>query len=241
MNNLDFLKGRIIAHRGCFDNSLGIPENSIASFKKAIELGLAIELDIHVLKDNTVVVFHDDNLNRMTGINKEIKYFTYPELKDIKLLNSAETIPTLKEVLDLVYGKVPLLIEFKSDGTLKRLEKEAMMLLEKYKGQYAIQSFNPSCVNYFRKKYPNIPRGQLSHSYNTTKIPFVYRLLPLLDLITKPDFLSCGIKNCKTPKIEKLMKKRLVFGWTVRDKTQFEEYKNVFSNLICENIDELIK
>ena len=88
MNNIDFLKNRIIAHRGYFDNSLGIPENSLPAFKKAIDLNFAIELDIHILKDNTIVAFHDNNLKRMTGINKPLKDYNYGELKDIKLLDT---------------------------------------------------------------------------------------------------------------------------------------------------------
>ena len=184
MNNIDFLLKKVISHRGVFDNSLGIPENSLESFKKAVEQGYSIELDIHVLKDNTVVVFHDDNLKRMTGIDKKINTFTYEELKEIKLLNSTETIPTLEEVLELIDGKVPILIEFKSDGTIRRLEQEAMKILVNYKGKYAIQSFDPNCVYFFKKNYPNIPRGQLIHGYDSIRNSLVNLCLPIINIFT---------------------------------------------------------
>ena len=240
MENLNFLKENIIAHRGFFDNTLGIPENSLPAFKRAIEFGFIIELDIHILKDNTIVVFHDDNLLRMTGVNKPIKDFTYPELQSLYLKGSTEKIPTLEEVLKLVNSKVPLLIELKSDYKPKLLVNETMKLLQKYNGKFAIQSFSPACIYYFKKHYPNVPRGQLSHSYNNTKIPFANRFLPIFNLITKPNFLSCGIKKCNKNKILRLKQKKLVLGWTIKDKTQYEEYKSIFSNLICENIQNYL-
>lgn len=241
MNNLNFLKSKIIAHRGYFDEALGIPENSLPAFRRAIEYGFIIELDIHILKDNTIVVFHDDNLLRMTGENKLIRDCTYPELQKLHLKNSSEKIPTFEDVLKLVNEKVPLLIELKSDYKPKILVNETMKLLQSYDGRYAIQSFSPACIYYFKKHYPNVPRGQLSHSYNNTKIPFANKFLPLFNLITKPDFLSCGIKKCKNSKILKLKQKKLVLGWTIKDKTQYKEYKHVFSNLICENMQNYFK
>ena len=241
MNNIDFLKNRIIAHRGYFDNSLGIPENSLPAFKKAIDLNFAIELDIHILKDNTIVAFHDNNLKRMTGINKPLKDYNYGELKDIKLLDTNICIPTFAEVLQLVDGKVPLLIEFKNDYNLKGLIDGAMDLLKKYNGKYAIQSFHPACINYFRKKYPSIPRGQLSYDYKKDRITFIGRFVlrnMLFNIITKPDFISYRIGQCKESKIEKWKKKRPVLGWVVNNKQQFEQNKNIFDILIGENLDE---
>lgn len=243
MNNLDFLMNNLIAHRGYWDMALGIPENSISSFKRAIEYKYPIELDIHVLKDNTVVVFHDDNLKRMTGLNKEIADCTYSEIKKLYLQGTQEKIPTLKEVLELVNGKVPLLIEFKSDGHLKELEKEAMKLLINYKGKFGIQSFNPLCVNYFKKYYPNIPRGQLSHSHINSNIPFIAKFAlknMIFNIFTKPDFISYDISNCNKNKILKWEQKRMVFGWTVRSKEQYEENKKIFDNLIGENMEHYI-
>lgn len=109
-SKLKHLKGLHIAHRGLHDNQNGIPENSLSAFKKAVNIGYAIENDIHLSSDGEVVVFHDDNILRMCGINKKINNMTLGEIKELRLLNTSETIPTLKECLDVVDGKVPLLI-----------------------------------------------------------------------------------------------------------------------------------
>ena len=82
--DLSFLKNKIVAHRGYHDINIGIPENSILSFKRAIDKNYLIEFDLHLLKDGNVVVFHDDNLKRMTGLDSPIKDKTYPELQNLK-------------------------------------------------------------------------------------------------------------------------------------------------------------
>ena len=109
---MSFLSTKPISHRGVHDNDK-VPENSIEAFKLAIKKGYIIELDVHLLKDNEIVVFHDDNLLRMTGVNKKIKNTTYKELQELKLLDTRYKIPKLIDVLNLVDGKVPLLIELK--------------------------------------------------------------------------------------------------------------------------------
>ena len=99
--DLDFLKSNIIAHRGAFNNK-DIPENSIKAFEKAIEKNYIIELDVHILKDNTIVVYHDDNVKRLTGVDKSIIDFNYSQLKELSLLNTKYKIPRLIDVLELV-------------------------------------------------------------------------------------------------------------------------------------------
>ena len=104
MNKTKFI---FIAHRG-IHNNLNIPENSIKSFKRAISKNIPIELDIHLTSDDKLVVFHDDNLIRMTGLYKKIRKCTYDEISKLKLLNTNEVIPLLSDVLDLINGKVLL-------------------------------------------------------------------------------------------------------------------------------------
>ena len=144
----NFLKNNIIAHRGIYDNKK-IFENSLEAFKKAIDKGYAIELDLRLTKDNKIVIFHDDKLERLTNEKGYIKDKNFIELEKIKLINNSK-IPTFKEVLDLVNGKVPLLIELKSNIKGTRLEKEVVKELKNYKGEYAIQSFNPKTIIWFR-------------------------------------------------------------------------------------------
>ena len=155
-----FENHRIIAHRGIHDN-IKIYENTIEAFKLAIEKNYIIEIDIHKTVDNKIVVFHDYNTQRLFDVNLKIENTTYKELKKLKKFH----IPTLEEVLKIVDGKVPLLIELKQPNKVGELEKITMKILNKYKGQFAIQSFNPKTIYWFKKNYPNILRGQLSSIY----------------------------------------------------------------------------
>ena len=199
--DLSFLKSNIIAHRGYFDNK-NIPENSLRAFELAMKKNYIIELDLHLLKDKKIVVFHDDNLKRMTGINKNIKEYSYDELKNIKLLNSNYNIPTLEEVLKLVDGKVPMIIEFKYDRKPGQLEKEAVKQLDNYKGKFSVKSFNPLSVNWFRKHRPEYIRGLLiNYSHKNIKQLITSKMI-LLNMC-KPDYLSCSYKYYKSKKIKK--------------------------------------
>ncbi|HIT62490.1 MAG TPA: glycerophosphodiester phosphodiesterase, partial [Candidatus Caccovivens faecavium] len=130
-----------IAHRGLHDKVS--PENSLSAFEKAVENGYAIELDVQLLADDTVVVFHDESLSRMTGNDGYIKFLNKEDLKVLKLGNSKEHIPTFEEVLKLVNGRTPLLIEIKNQFKVGKLEQKVIALLKDYKGEYAVQSFNP--------------------------------------------------------------------------------------------------
>ena len=111
--NIDFILKTPIAHRGL--HNVKAPENSLAAFRLAIEHGNVIELDVHMLADGKIVVFHDDNLKRMTGVDAVIKDKTFAELSKLWLKKSSQKIPLLTEVLDLVDGKVPIIIEIKYD------------------------------------------------------------------------------------------------------------------------------
>ena len=164
MKDLSFLKNNLIAHRGLHNKD--IPENSIPAFKNAIKNNYIIELDIHLLKDNTIIVFHDDNLQRMTTKNIELKNTTYGKIKNLKLNNTNYTIPTLSEVLKLVSGKVPLIIELKYDRKVGLLEQELVKQLDDYKGNFCIKSFRPQTVRWFKKNKPDYIRGLLVHYKN---------------------------------------------------------------------------
>ncbi len=236
MKKHNFLTGNtIIAHRGVYNNEKGIIENTIPAFCKAMQCKYIIELDIHIIKDNTVVVFHDDNLKRLTGINRKIKEYTYKELKKVKLRNTTQHIPKLEEVLQLVNGKVPLLIELKYDRFIGKLEKELANLLKKYNGDYAIQSFNPLSIIWFRIKKPDVLRGQITTniSYNIIKKYVIEKMF--LNFFSKPDFISFNINNVKCDKIKKFKSQYIVLGWTVKTQVEFLKLKNCYDNLICEN------
>ena len=240
--DLSFLKENLIAHRGAHNINKGIPENSIKAFKEAIKNNYIIELDIHLLKDNNIVVFHDDDLIRMTGVDKKLKDTTYEEIKDLKLQNTDNYIPLFKDVLDLIDGKVPIIVEFKYDVKTGKLEEEAMKLLNLYKGKYVIKSFNPFSLIWFKKNYPQIIRGQLSYDFKGKKMNPIHKFFckkMLLNIISKPDFISYGVKSLPNKKIKKYRKDILILGWTVKTKKDLEKAKKYCDNFICENFEEL--
>ena len=141
MNIFDsWLVQKRIAHRGLFEE--GKPENSLAAFENAIANNYAIELDVRALKDGTIVVFHDDKLGRMTGLDGYISNCTYEDIKDARLLKTSECIPTLEQVLALVNGRTELLIEIKNMNKVG-FEKDVYKILSTYKGEWAVESFNP--------------------------------------------------------------------------------------------------
>lgn len=228
-----FLLDRPIAHRGYHSKDSGIPENSILAFEKAIRNNCIIELDVHLLKDSNVVVFHDDNLKRMTGINKNLKECSYDELKEVYLNNTNQTIPLLKDVLELVNGRVPLIIELKYDVKLGLLESKVIELLDNYKGNYAIKSFNPFTVIYFRFKRPNVIRGQLLSEKFNSKIYGRH----FFDFVSKPDFISCNFRDIKKFKFNRGKKKRIILGWTIRNIDDFNTAIKYCDNCICENFN----
>lgn len=239
--NTNFLKQNLIAHRGMHNVKNGIPENSMMAFEKAIENSYIIELDVHILKDKSVIVFHDDNLQRMTGFNKNVKDTTYSEIKDLKLQNTNFNIPLLKEVLDFVDGKVPIIIELKTDVKCGVLEKETVNILKQYKGKYALKSFNPFSVYWLKKHHPEIIRGQLASNFNNDKMNIVKKLFlknMLLNFITKPDFISYGIDGLPNKRVEKYRKTNVVLGWTITNHIQMEKAKKYCDNFICENLDK---
>lgn len=238
--DISILTKSLIAHRGYHNIEEGIPENSMKAFKRAVENNLIIELDVHVLKDGEVVVFHDANLKRMTGIDKKIKDFNYNDIKEIKLQGTNEKIPLLKDVLNMVNGRVPIIIELKYDVKCGRLEEEVIKIIKNYNGEYAVKSFNPLSVNYFRKKFPEAIRGQLSSDFKTDKMSKIKKLIlskMVFNFITKPDFISFDIRALPNKKVQKIRKNKLILGWTIKNENDLEKAKKYCDNYICENID----
>ena len=235
--DLDFLKKTVIAHRGIFDN-LKVPENSVKSFIDAINKNYGIEFDIHLTKDNKIVVFHDDKLSRMTNKNGFIKDYTFEELKKTKLLNTKYYIPSLEEVLDLVDGKVPILIEIKYDYKKKLLCKELIKVLDNYKGEFAIQSFDPSIVSYFRFHKNSYLRGLLLYDKKDDKFKRICNTILSIP-ICKPDFLSINKSMIDYKNIKRFNKKKDVFVWTIKSKKELEKYYDMCDNVIC-NIKEIV-
>lgn len=152
---------RPYAHRGLWGE--GVPENSLAAFRRAAEAGFGIELDVQLSADGVVMVFHDDTLDRVCGITGRLSDLPAAELSRIPLSGVAgECIPTLAEVLKVVDGRVPLLIELKGESGDTRLVPALLAALKDYKGAYCMESFNPLLLRAVKKQAPHILRGLLS-------------------------------------------------------------------------------
>ena len=217
----------IIAHRGIHNEA--IPENSMKAFSLALKKNIPIEFDIHILKDKNIVVFHDDNLKRMTNKDKFIKECTYEEIKDLKLKNTDEKIPLLKDVLKLVNGKVLLDIELKMDVTDHSLEDGLIEILKDYNGEVILKSFDYRKVKYL-KKHTNYKIGLLIKRMSGFK-DFIIRNINF-NILIKPDFLACN-KNMLDCKSVKTFKKD-IYIWTIKNKDELKIYKSDY--YISENI-----
>lgn len=217
----------LIAHRGIHNEA--IPENSMKAFSLALKKNIPIEFDVHILKDKNIVVFHDDNLKRMTNKDKFIKECTYEEIKDLKLKNTDEKIPLLKDVLKLVDGKVLLDIELKMDVTDHSLEDGLIEILKDYNGEVILKSFDYRKVKYL-KKHTNYKIGLLIKRMSGFK-DFVIRNINF-NIIIKPDFLACN-KNMLDCKSVKTFKKD-IYIWTIKNKDELKIYKSDY--YISENI-----
>lgn len=225
------IKNNIIAHRGVFDNKL-VPENTIPAFKKALELNYPIELDVQLTKDNTLVVFHDEDLKRMANRNEKIKDLDYAELKKIKILDTKETIPKFEDVLKLIKDKILIDIEIKDTKKIKETCEILMEELKEYKN-YVIKSFNPKIVRYINTNYPDVEVGYLIHNKYPNK--FLDWLLKSTLIISycQPDFLAISKKLLKTKKFQKLSKKYPILVWTIKDNKEIKNDKLIY---ICNNL-----
>ena len=156
-----------IAHRGYFDNDSDAPENSLAAFQRAIDHGYAIELDTQITSDGTVVVLHDKSLLRTSGVDRNVEDMTDAELAECRLFGTDEKVPTFKEALDLIDGQVPLLVEIKGEAgdDVAAISAATAELLDEYDGVYAVQSFNPFALQWFKDNRPDVPRGLLSKDF----------------------------------------------------------------------------
>lgn len=234
-----WLFSRPIAHRGL--HGIDAPENSLAAFGKAIEAGFPIEIDVRPIDDGTVVVFHDDKLTRMTDLDGYVCNMTRSDLEKVRLRNSDERIPTFKEVLEFVDGRTPLLIEIKNDSTVGQLERDTLELLSSYKGEYAVQSFNPYSMEFFKKNAPQIPRGQLSCFFDKKDLGFFKRFVLKrlkMNKVSSPDFISYNHANLPNKYVTKT--KLPTLAWTVRSNAEMEKCLPYCNNIIFENFIPVI-
>lgn len=222
------------AHRGLHGD--GIPENSLAAFALAVEKGYGIELDVQLSNDGEVMVFHDYTLSRMTGREGLLSDFTADELRTLKLGDSDERPPTLSEVLALVDGRVPLLVELKGESADASLCEPLARLLSQYSGIYCIESFNPILLGKMSKLMPNVWRGILyTNVVRDKKRASVLNLAltaMLANVVAKPNFIAYNHidRRCPTVRICTGFWRAPRFSWTVRS---MDEYSLAKANGEC--------
>lgn len=240
-SEMRWIASRPIAHRGFHKNNEDRPENSMKSFEAAITRDFIIELDVRLLADNRVIVFHDDNLNRMTGKNAAVAECVSNEISGLKLLNTDQKIHFLEDVLDLVNGKVPLLIEIKTYEKVDQLGKAVWEILRGYKYEYAIQSFDPFLLEWFKNNSPNIMRGQLSGDFRGVEMAFYKKILwknLLLNKHSRPAFINYDIRCMPCWAVERQRKKGLmILGWTAHSPEEYQRAQMWCDNVIFEGFD----
>ncbi len=229
------------AHRGL--HSAVYPENSLPAFALAAENGFGIELDVHLSRDGEVVVFHDSSAKRMCGVDRRIEDMTVAEIKALKLGSTVFGVPMLSEVLELVDGKVPLLIEIKGEGREEKLCETVARMLDTYSGAFAVQSFSPFVLAYFKRYRPRFARGQLVTRVKSTKENKRSGLLcfllthMLLNVISRPDFISMSGARINTLGFRLCVSlfRCKSFVWTVRTPKQYKRVHSLGSFAIFEN------
>lgn len=231
----------LYAHRGLHDNRTEAPENSMAAFRRAVEGGYGIEMDIQLTRDKIPVVFHDFTLKRVCGAEGKVSDYTFEELQKFRLCNSSEKIPSFEQVLRLVDGKVPLIVEFKVELTDTSLCPIADRILREYKGLYCMESFNPLAVFWYRRHHKAVMRGQLSDAFLREKeyCGLLYFLLEnlLFNFITKPDFIAYNHKfQSKTSrKLCRGLYHNTAVAWTIQSEEELDEAKKHFDIYIFDS------
>ena len=198
------------------------PENSIAAFKKALAQNIPIELDVHLMADNEIAVIHDSDLYRLTGQKLKISDLGKKDLKDLTLHQSKENIPLLKDVIELVNGTVPILIDIKNEGFSFELEKKLADLLNSYHGLYAIQGANTLSLFITRSQLTKqVPVGLITTELQDR--PDIKGLKKALvrDMwaapFLRPDFISQDIKSLNDKRLKRLKHMNVpTFLWVIK-------------------------
>lgn len=229
------------AHRGLHDNTSDAPENSMAAFQKAVNAGLGIELDVQVTRDGVPVIFHDFKLDRICRAEGKITGCTYDELQAYRLCDSKERIPKLSELLEMVDGQVPLIVEIKAETADVSCCAVIDKMLRTYRGAYCIESFNPLVLWWFRRNHRNVVRGQLSSNFRREgeywNILYFLMTHLLFNFLTKPDFIAYNHKFSEEPgrRICRHLYRHPAAAWTIRSQQDLEALRGEYDVFIFDS------
>lgn len=234
-------EGRLIAHRGLYENGTDHPENTLAAFERAAQAGYGIELDVRLTSDNQLVVAHDTDLQRLCGLPATFRETPYDQLRELPVLGSAQTVPSFADVLGLIAGRVPLVVEIKpelADSLTCRLTDQA---LRDYPGAYCIESFDPRVLLWYRLHRPDVLRGQLGEDVSQdigTGLGPLNRLLSAMvfNAVTAPHFIAYNIRDAASPALH-WWRRRLrcpLIAWTVKTPAELAKAQHSFAAYIFE-------
>lgn len=232
------LTGRLYAHRGLHNGNQTVPENSLTAFQRAVEAGYGIELDVQLTADKRLVVHHDGNTRRVCGLDAEILSTPYAALPP---LPDGSPIPLFDEVLTLVAGRAPLIVEIKPYGSATATAAATLDALQRYAGPYCVESFHPLAIRYVRRHAPEVLRGQLAmgspfNPAETKLAEHVALKYLLVNVFSRPHFIAYSSDHDRNLSLW-LMKRvfhPLLAAWTLRDQAALDRARKDYAMLIFE-------
>lgn len=226
-----------IANRGLYNDEF--PENSIGAIKNAIAKGYGVCVDVRALADNTIVVFHDETLGRLTNTDGFINNCTYNDIEDLKLNKTQEKIATLEEVLTTINGQVPLLVDIRNMDKVS-YEKHVWKILQNYKGEYAVVSANPYSLEWFKLNAPKVKRGQVSSFYKHSDLPFnvrfAYKRMRYNKNISEPNFIIYKADDLPN-RFVKRYKDLPLLAYHVNNAETYNKVKKHVNNVVFEGFE----
>jgi glycerophosphoryl diester phosphodiesterase len=228
-----------IAHRGLHDLQAGRPENSLAAFEAAAEVGYPCELDVQLTDSGELVVLHDFDLMRAAGIARPTATLAAHDLPHTRLFGSDQHVPTLTQVIDCVGGRVPLLIELKrqSEPNPRTLVNTVLASLRGRHGDYALSSFDPLLVFFLRAAKAPFPIGQISGLLRTAGPGKRLAERSLVsNFITRPDFISYELAGLPSRTIAMWRKRgTAILAWPVRSPEDEQKARKYADNIIFDD------
>jgi glycerophosphoryl diester phosphodiesterase len=235
----DFLFHPPVAHRGLWNRD-GAPENSLAAFQLACEAGYGIELDVQLTSDGEAVVFHDDDLKRMTGAEGRVRDRTAADLAELRLAGTDEHIPTLLETLALIGRRSMVHVELKTPyGEVGPLEQRVHEVLIDHAGPTCVIGFNPYSHAWFADRFPGVLRGLDSYDYKRAPHMNEAQRASFAKLehvaIARPHFLALHVDMLPDVRATRFRDEGMpIVTWTIRDPAQWDAVKDHCDNLIFE-------
>lgn len=231
------------AHRGLHNIAEGVPENTLLAFSKAADAGYGMEFDVRFTKDRRLVIMHDNNLERMTGEKALVSDLTLEQLEKLRVGGTDQRIPRFEQVLELIDGRVPLIIELKvSFNEYAELAAAVCKVLDGYSGPFVVESFDPRLVHWLRRNRPDIIRGQLLEFYRkhgSTDVPAAFDFAVhnhLLNCWVRPDFIATNFadRDAFAMRLSRRLFRTPEFDWTVRNQKEADRSRAVGAAYIFE-------